>query len=115
MNVRMVVETLHLQVIAGQDKLDQEISGGYAADLLSCVMAGAQTGNLWVTLQTHLNIVAVASLLGLSGIVVAEGAAIPPETTQKANEQGIVLLSSPAPVFETVAQLVGLGIKERGL
>ena len=114
MIVREAVQNLNLTVLAGAGPLDQEVTGGYAADLLSCVMAGAAAGNLCITLQTHLNVVAVASLLGLAAVVVAEGAPVPPETVEKAREQGVVLLSSPLPVFETVAALVALGIHGRG-
>lgn len=114
MNIRAVVQQLNLNVLVGEAQLDQEITGGYAADLLSCVMAGAYAGNVWVTLQTHLNVVAVASLLGLAAVIVAEGAVVPPETVEKAREQGVVLLSGPAPIFETVAALVALGITGRG-
>lgn len=113
MNIRAVVQQLNLNVLAGEAQLDQEVTGGYAADLLSCVMAGAYAGNVWITLQTHLNVVAVASLLGLAAIIIAEGAVVPPETVGKAREQGVVLLSGPAPIFETVAALVALGITGR--
>lgn len=90
--------------------LDGEVSGGYVADLLSCVMAGAQPEQLWFTLQTHSNIVAVASLTGVAAVVICEGAAITPDTIQKAAEQGVVLLRSPHPVYETVKQAVALGL-----
>jgi len=70
MILRDIVAQLGLQVLAGEEALDQEVTGGYIADLLSCVMAGAQPGQLWFTLQTHLNIIAVASLVGAAGIVV---------------------------------------------
>jgi hypothetical protein len=110
MKVHEVVESLGLRVLAGADHLDQDVEGGYVADLLSCVMAGADAGNLWITLQTHSNIVAVASLLGISGVIVAEGANVPAETMEKAEQQQVILLSSSEPVYETVAQLVALGI-----
>ncbi len=110
MKVSDVVERLGWRVLAGADELEAEINGGYAADLLSCVMAGAEAGDLWITLQTHTNIVAVASLLGLSAIVVAENAVVPDSTLQKAEQQTMPLLSSPDPVYETIVQLITLGI-----
>jgi hypothetical protein len=73
-------------------------------------MAGARQGHLWFTLQTHLNIVAVASLLDVAGIVVTEGASVAPETVEKAQEEGVVLLSSELPTFETVRELIQLGL-----
>ncbi len=110
MTLQDLVSSLHFDVLSGADKLEREVSGGYVADLLSCVMAGAESGNVWVTLQTHSNIIAVAALAELSGIIVAEGAAVPPDTLAKAAEQGMVVLSSPLPVYQTVAQLVSLGV-----
>ncbi|MFP4343892.1 MAG: DRTGG domain-containing protein [Anaerolineales bacterium] len=109
MTIQEIVEKLGFKVLAGQESLDREVTGGYVADLLSCVMAGAREGQLWFTLQTHLNIVAVASLLGVAGVVVTEGAAVPAETVQKAQEEGVVLLSSELPTFETVRALIPLG------
>ncbi len=110
MLVRHIVETLSLEVLAGDDLLDQEAEGGYAADLLSCVMAGAEAGDVWITLQTHANIVAVASLLGIVAIIVAEGAPVPEETLAKAAQQDMIVLSCAEPVYETIAQLVKLGL-----
>ncbi len=110
MNLKTIIEHLDCTVLAGADSLDREITGGYVADLLSCVMAGAQEGQLWFTLQTHLNIVAVASLLGLAGIVVTEGAVVAPETVQKAEEENVVLLSCAQPTFEIIRELIRLGL-----
>lgn len=110
MKVRKIVDTLEWRVLAGAAQLDNEVSGGYVADLLSCVMAGAEAGDLWITLQTHANIVAVASLLGVSAIVVAENAPVPESTLSKAEEQGVPILSTSEPVYETVARLAALGI-----
>ena len=98
------------RVLAGANWLENEVTGGYAADLLSCVMAGAEAGDLWITLQTHTNVVAVASLLGISAIVVAEGANVPADTLDKATQQEMPVVSSPDPVYETVAQLIKLGL-----
>ena len=110
MMVREIVNQLGWDVLAGGDHLNVEAKGGYAADLLSCVMAGAEAGDLWITLQTHANIVAVASLLGVAAIVIAEGAVVPEATLDKAEDQGIAVLSSKEPVYETIARLVRLSI-----
>lgn len=110
MKVSDVVEQLGWKVLAGESYMETQVNGGYVADLLSCVMAGAETGDLWITLQTHANIVAVASLLGIAAIVVAEGANVPEATLSKAQQQEITILSTTSPVYETVADLVALGI-----
>ncbi len=110
MQVCEIVEALGLQVLAGEAHLTREVRGGYAADLLSCVMAGAEAGDVWITLQTHSNIVAVAALLEIAAVIVAEGAAVAEETVRRAEAQEVVLLSSSEPVYETVAKLVSLGV-----
>ncbi len=109
MTIREIVKALGLKVLAGEAHLDREAKGGYTADLLSCVMAGAQQGQIWFTLQTHLNIVAVASLTGVAAVVVGENAPVSAETIEKAEEEGVILLSSVPPTFDTIVKLVKLG------
>lgn len=110
MQINEVVDRLGLTVLVGAEHLNADVAGGYVADLLSCVIAGAKPHDLWVTLQTHVNIVAVASLKEIAGILVAEGAVVPDVTLEKAAQQGVVMLSSPQPIYETVKQLVALGL-----
>jgi hypothetical protein len=91
--------------------LDAAVTGGYSSDLLSCVMAKARKGNVWVTLQSHLNIVAVAALLQIAAIIVTEGMTPDEPTLQKANEEGIPILTTPASSFTIVSRLAHLGIR----
>lgn len=112
MIVQDLVDTLSLDVLAGGN-LDAKVTGGYASDLLSCVMAGAKEGNVWVTLQAHPNVVAVASLLDLSAVVVTEGVAADWETVQRAQENGVTILGTARPTFDLVVQLGELGIGGR--
>ncbi len=111
MVVQDLVEHLELKVVAAENQLDRQVTGGYAGDLLSCVMARAAAGNVWVTVQGHPNVVAVAVLVGISAIVVTEGARIDPATLEKADQEGIPILSSRKPSFCVVSDLVALGVK----
>jgi len=113
MHVRQVIQQLGFSLIAG-NKLDVEITGGYASDLLSCVMARAQAGNIWVTLQAHPNIVAVASLIELSAVIITEDVSADPETVLRAQETGIPLLTTAQDTYTTVVALAGLGIGGTG-
>ena len=88
MHVRQVIKQLGLNLTGG-NQIDVDITGGYASDLLSCVIAGAQAGNIWVTLQAYPNIIAVASLIDLAAVVVTENVSPDPETILKAQETGI--------------------------
>jgi predicted transcriptional regulator len=114
MNLDEAVTALHLEVAAAADTLDREITGGYASDLLSCVMARAQAGNVWVTLQSHPNIVAVASLLNLAGIIVTEGVPLDPATIERADEEHIPILATPLTTFTVVSKLAALGVQGVG-
>jgi len=111
MIVQEMVHILHAEVVAGAGRIDNEISGGYASDLLSNVMSQAKTGNVWVTMHAHQNIVAVASLLGLSAVIIAGRVQPDKEVVNKANVEGIPLLITALPVFEVVGLLYGEGVK----
>jgi len=109
-NVSDIVAALPVRVVAGADHLQNEVTGGYASDLLSCVMAGARKGNVWVTLQAHMNVIAVAALLELACVVITEGAALDSEALARADQRGVVVLSTEQGSFATVAQLSVLGV-----
>jgi hypothetical protein len=87
-------------------------AGGYTSDLLSCVMANATHQGIWITLQAHTNIVAVAALLELSAVIITEGAMPEPGTIAKANQEGVVLLSTPKPSFYVAGKLWEMGLRE---
>ena len=101
MNIETLVKELGFETLS-MPAPDAEIVGGYAGDLLSWVMGRAEEGNIWVTIMTNINIVAVASLVGVSAIVVAENSEISPDVAAKAKEQGINLLRTDMPIFEAV-------------
>jgi predicted transcriptional regulator len=110
MKLQQVLQSLPLELKAGGDGVDTEVTGGYAGDLLSCAMAGSAKGHLWVTVQGHLNVVAVASLNDLAGVIVAEGKPVAPEALAKADDEGIPILSTELGTFEVVGRLWDLGI-----
>ena len=78
---------------------DAEITGGYAGDLLSWVMGRAKSGQMWVTIMTNINVLAVASLLGLSCVILAENAEVTPMLTERAEQEGINLLRTKDDIF----------------
>jgi hypothetical protein len=110
MTLQEIVKTLGWKVLAGEDQLDRPVTGGYASDLLSCVMAGARAGNLWVTLQGHPNVVAVASLLQVAAVVVSESAPVDPVTVERARENRVVLLTTPLDTYSAVSRLADLRV-----
>lgn len=110
MKLEEIVAATALRVRAASQRLSVEVTGGYASDLLSCVMAKAQKGNLWVTLQAHPNIIAVASLLDLAGIVIVESREPDPGTIEKANEKGVCIVTTEHDTFTIICRLAKLGI-----
>ena len=107
-----IIANLNLNVLTTpQDFKAVAPQGGYASDLLSCVVAGAQPGNLWVTLQAHMNVVAVAALREVSAVIITENAQPDVDVIEKANGQGVVLLSTEKPSYEIVGKLWEMGIR----
>ncbi len=113
MTLADVVEAMNLEVRAGTSELDREVEGGYVSDLLSDVIAGSREGDLWVTLQLHQNIVAVAFLNNLAGIVIVGGREPDPDTLEKAEDQGVPILVSTMPTYELAGRLYEMGIRRK--
>ena len=111
MTIRGIAKALSLTVLCAESGLDREVDGGYASDMLSCVMAGAQKGNVWVTLLTHLNVIAVAVLLEIPAIVISENSPVDGSVLKKAEEEGITLLRTPENTYTVVGKLYALGIR----
>ncbi len=111
MTLANLVEELGFVARSAKDDLDRVVTGGYTSDLLSDVLAHAEVGNLWLTLQVHENIVAVASIKELAGIVLIGGREPHDETLEKAESEGIPILVSELPAFELSGRLYGLGIR----
>ena len=111
-SLAQIIQEIELTVLTtAQDFTNQIPTAGYTSDLLSCVMAGAPRQGVWVTLQAHTNIVAVAALLDLAAIIITENAQPEPNTVQKANDEGVVLLSTPRQSFDVVGRLWEMGIR----
>jgi predicted transcriptional regulator len=100
MTIKELVNKANLKVYSGEAGLNNEITGGYSCDLLSDVMGHAQTGNIWITLQTHKNVMAIASLKELSAIVLVKGLQPEQDTLDLSNEEHIPILGTDLQTFE---------------
>ncbi|MFP4662280.1 MAG: DRTGG domain-containing protein [Halanaerobiales bacterium] len=110
MKVKELVDELNLEVIAAAD-MEKEIDGAYVGDLLSNVMARAKEGNLWITIQGHQNVVAVALLASVSALIVVEDFEIEEEAVQRAEEKGINILRTSMTAYQLISKLASLGIE----
>jgi len=113
MNVIEAAQKIEGTMVAGSAGAQREILGGYVSDLLSDVMANAGEGDIWVTLQKHVNIVAVAQLKGLAAIVLVNGRQPESDTVTRAEEMGIPIISTPLQAFDAAGILYTLGIRGR--
>ena len=112
MDIQQVIEKLDLKVLTeSKDFHSIQPSFGYTSDLLSCVMAGAPKQGIWVTLQAHGNIVAVAALLEITAVIITEGAMPDDATIQKANDEGVTLLSTSLSTFNVIGLLWEMGLR----
>jgi ferredoxin len=110
MRVDDLVKHFGLQVVAGEKGLDRRIEDGYCGDLLSEVMANASEGSVWLTIQGHQNIVAVAVLREMAAIIVTGGHMPDDETLQKANQEDVPILLYPDATYQLAGRLYSAGI-----
>jgi len=110
MRLNALVEQLGLTVCCGENLLERTVSGGYAGDVLSDVIANAAAGNIWVTMHGHVNIVAVSVLKELSAVIVIRRHTLSEDTLRRAREKNVPILTSDRSAFETVEQLSSAGI-----
>lgn len=108
MKVSDIVEKLGLTVFSGQKGLDREISGGYVSDLLSDVMGNAREGEVWVTLQVHQNVMAIASLKDLAAVILVNGLQPHENTVRHSNDENIPVLGASCSTFEITGKLYQL-------
>jgi len=113
MTLDQIIKNLELEVLTEKTNISTITPiNGYVSDMLSCVMTGAKKEGIWVTLQAHNNIVAVACLLDLAAVIITEGVKPDDATIQKANEEGVALLSTPHNSFFVVGKLWEMGLRD---
>jgi hypothetical protein len=110
MKLTELIQKLNLSVRSAKGNLERQVTGGYASDLLSDVLANSEEGNLWITLQIHQNIVGVASMKNLAGIVLVNGREPEQETLEKAEAENVTIMVTEMPTFELVGKLYSLGV-----
>ena len=89
---------------------DTEVQGAYVSDMVSDVMAGAKPGSLWITTQTHKNIVAAANLVDIAAVVVTSGRAVADEVVEMANRADLTILSTDLDTYVLVGKLHEAGV-----
>jgi hypothetical protein len=113
MKLQEIIDSLSLKVENPSADLSREVKGAYVSDMMSDVIGNAKDGFLWITIQIHLNIIAVASLKNLSGIILVNGRVPAEDTLRKAIEENIPVMTTPLSAFDLVGMLYGLGLRCR--
>ena len=108
MKLSDLVEELSLEVKTCKAGLENEVKGAYVSDLLSDVMGNSNDSDVWITLQTHLNIVAVAGLKNLAAIIITGNRPVQDEILKKAESENVTILVTPLTAFETAGKLYQL-------
>ncbi len=101
MTIQELAAACGWKLLCGEEGQDNQVDGCYIGDLLSWVMARAQSGNVWLTVMGNVNAIAVATLTDVAGIVLAENAALDQEAAQKAEMQGIPVYSCVENLYDT--------------
>ena len=114
MNVSELMSLIEARNLTAGTAPEAAVLCGYACDLLSWVMAHGEEGMAWVTVQTHLNVVAVASLAEMACVILPENVTMEQEVLDKANAEGLCVLSSPLTTYEICGRMAAQGIPAHG-
>ena len=110
MTVRQMLDITGWNALTGYS--EQEVTSGYVCDMLSWVMARAQSGTAWITVQAHVNVVAVAALTGCSCVVISDSIKVSEETLSAARDKNVCIVSVPCTSYGAAAALHDLGVGE---
>jgi len=111
MELQEIVKKLNLKILSGESNLKKDVTKGYLSDILSDAMANALKGSLWITNQTHENVIAIVFFKSLAGVILPDN--LEPENSAllKAKEKNIPVFKSDQSAFEIAGQLYDLGLR----
>ena len=110
MTVQEMIDLIEARDMTAETDKSTEVSCGYTCDLLSWVMAHGAAGMAWVTVQTHMNVIAVASLMEMAAVIIPEGIEMEAPSLEKAQDEGINVLQTQLTAYEICARLAEAGL-----
>ena len=110
MTIKEMIELIEAENMTPETDVDAEVSCGYTCDLLSWVMAHGAAGMAWVTVQTHMNVIAVASLMEMAAVIIPEGIQMEQPSLDKAKDEGITVVQTKLTAYEICARLAAAGL-----
>ena len=105
MFVRDIVEIIDSEVINEGDSFGKAVTGCYIGDLLSWVMANADEGNIWITIMSNINVVAVAKLTDVACVMMCENVSPDDDCLKRAKEQGVTIIKTPLSAYQVAIAL----------
>ncbi|OGF65195.1 MAG: hypothetical protein A2Y62_17655 [Candidatus Fischerbacteria bacterium RBG_13_37_8] len=111
MNLEKIIKQMKLVPADDSILMNKDIICGYCSDMLSDVMGNAKENSIWITLQTHQNIVGVAVMKDMAAIIIVNDRKPEANTLKKAKFQNIPILLTPLTAFEVCGLLYQLGLK----
>ena len=110
MRLSEIKEKLNLKILTGSSSMNNVVTRGYVSDLMSDVIAHGKDGDIWITYQTHVNVVAIAMMKNIAGVILVQSRELIPEAAAKAEEASLPVLISSENAFEIAGRLYELGI-----
>ena len=110
MTIAELIQLTQAKDMTPETDKNAQVRCGYTCDLLSWVMAHGKAGMAWVTVQTHMNVVAVASLMEMAAVILPEGIQMEALSLDKAREEGVTVLQSPLTAYELCARMAHAGL-----
>ena len=110
MKVKEIANINNWKLLNENEGLEKEVVGAFVGDLLSFVMGNGEPNNAWITIQSHLNVIAVAMLREFSCIIFVDGANVSEEMISKANEENLILIQSDSSAYESAIKLYNTNI-----
>ncbi len=108
MKLKELIESAGLEIITGGTGLDRDVTGGYTSDLLSDVMGNSREGQVWITMQTHMNVIAVATLKEHAAVIFVSGNRPAADVAEKAVAEDLTLLATNDEAFTISGKIYSL-------
>ena len=105
MRVKELINILDADILSAKDQSSNIVEGVYAGDLLSMVMSNTKKNDVWITVHTHLNIIAVGALNELSAIIIPHGIMPEENTLRKAEEEKIPVITTKYSAYEICVRI----------
>lgn len=105
MKVKDLLNEEDFRIIAGEEGVEKDLEGVYIGDLLSWVMAHLQENEAWITIQSHVNVIAVGVLNDAACIILAEGASLDEDAKKKADQESLAVIETNLTAYELAVKV----------